>query len=159
MERIDVAIRWGDGPAVHPAGDRHPSVVRVERTHPTRPFWAAGWMRATDRPKPSPTVRLVAGEAERAARDGWADGLALAYVLARALCDGADLEAATAEMRRALPAAWRYRVEPCEALLDPQSPSELARSLFGDADTGTNHEQAIDLHAPTRRKRRPVRGV
>jgi hypothetical protein len=155
VKRLDVAVLVGGEPAEHPAGDRHPSVVRVERTHESRRFWAAGWMRSTDRPKPSPTVRIVASAEERTRRDGWADGLALSYVLARALLEGRTLDQAQDEMRRALPAGWRYRAEPCEPPDDPASPKAAAQDLFGELaeQAGTMANETKHLHPAKGRKR------
>jgi hypothetical protein len=161
VKRLDVAVVVGGEPAEHPAGDEHPSVVRVERTHETRPFWAAGWMRKGDRPKPAPSLRLVASAEERTRRDGWADGLALSYVLARAIIEGRTLDQAQDEMRRAMPAGWRYRAEPCAPPDEPDSHQAAAVDLFGDLaeQAGTLANETKHVHPAKGRKRRDVRGV
>lgn len=130
--RVDIEIVWGSSPATSPVGPDAPAVVRVEKTDPVRPFYAAGWARKS-RVAPKPTIRIVGPERERNEREAWADYLALGYVVGRAVLDGEPLDVALQGARRALPVAHRVRVERLSPSLTTSTADEireLGREMF-----------------------------
>ena len=130
--RVDIEIVWGDRPATSPVGPDAPPIVRVERTDPARPFYAAGWARRS-RSAPKPTIRIVGPERERKEREAWADYLALGYVVGRAVLDGEPLDVAMQGALRALPVAHRVRVERLSPSLTTSNADEireLGREMF-----------------------------
>ena len=136
---VDVGVVWGDGPATSPVPGGE-AVVRVEKTDPFRPFYAVGWLQPRTRPKARVTLELVGEASERERNEGWADWLALAYVVGRAQLDGLCPLEALEKAKVGLPVASRARVRRVAEARDEEQ--DLADELFGG---GSSETEQLDL--------------
>lgn len=135
---VDVGVVWGGEPAATPVPGGE-AIVRVEKTDPFRPFYAVGWLQPRARPKAKVTLELEGDAGERERDEGWADWLALAYVVGRAQLDRQCPLEALERAKVGLPVASRARVRRVAEARDEEQ--DLADELFG----GSSETEQLDL--------------